>query len=84
VFIAWKDDYSVGHAELDGHHKKAVSIMNDLYAAIQEGKHRVQLNGILARLFEYTQLHFRREERLMAEPDISHLAEAPVRPACRE
>ncbi len=64
-FIVWNDNYSVGNRELDDHHKAIVSIINDLYVAIQEKSARARLNEILDRLSEYTESHFRREEELM-------------------
>lgn len=75
VFIIWKDAYSVGHDELDGQHKIIVSIINDLYVAIQSGTEHEVLGGILHRLSDYTKLHFRREEHLMEAHGFAHTAE---------
>jgi len=74
VYLVWSEDYSVGNDELDGHHKNIISIINDLYSAIQTESTPEELNGILDRLFEYTMSHFEREEQLMEEhlfPDLA-------------
>ncbi|MEA2062127.1 MAG: bacteriohemerythrin [Gemmatimonadota bacterium] len=65
AYIVWKDDYSVGNDELDGHHKSIITIINNLYAAVQGGSAQEELTVFLERLLEYTQSHFNREEQLL-------------------
>lgn len=75
VFIVWKDEYSVGHDELDSHHKDIIAIINDLYGAIREQAGEERLEEILERLLEYTQFHFSFEEREMKDREYPGLVE---------
>ncbi len=62
--LAWKPEYSVGVSELDQQHKGLVGMMNELHDAMMQGKGSEVLGGILKRLIEYTQVHFKTEEDL--------------------
>lgn len=64
-FIVWNDDYSVGHDEIDKHHKEILQIINDLYDALQNKYVESELHSILDRLLEYTKCHFKYEEEVM-------------------
>jgi len=77
-FIVWKDAYSVGNDELNTHHKGIISIVNDLYSAIQNQSAKAELGSILDRLLDYTQSHFQREESLMAEHQFPGLPQHKV------
>ncbi|NOY88872.1 MAG: hemerythrin family protein [FCB group bacterium] len=77
-FIEWKERYSVGNNELDGHHQSVISIINDMYTAIRDQTTQQELIGILHRLLEYTQFHFEREEQLMEEHQFTDLAKHKI------
>ena len=62
--LAWKTEYSVGISEIDQQHKGLVGMMNELHDAMMQGKGSEVLGGILKRLIEYTQVHFKTEEDL--------------------
>ncbi len=64
VFV-WKEEYSVGIREIDEQHKHLVAMVNDIHAALAEGKGRDVLGGILDKLMTYTVQHFAKEEALM-------------------
>jgi hemerythrin len=74
-FITWKEFYSVGCRELDDQHKQILGIINDLYAALQSGREREEIKGLLDRLVQYTMDHFQREEELMEERGYSEVAQ---------
>jgi hemerythrin len=75
VFITWREEYSVGHEELDGHHKVIFSILNELFQVMQGGSYdRMAGQGLLDRLVEYTKLHFDREEELLESHGYADLA----------
>ena len=76
--FSWKEEYSVGIAEIDTQHKKLVAMVNDIYQAMGEGKGRKVLGDILQRLIAYTQEHFRTEEALMDKYDFSEAASHKV------
>jgi hemerythrin len=72
-FIVWNDRLSVDVACIDREHKELVSILNDLYQAIEGGSARETVIDVLGRLTCYTQNHFVHEERLFAQttyPDV--------------
>ncbi len=61
----WKDEYSVGVAELDAQHRRMLEIINRLYQAMQEGKAGSALSSIIEELQAYTTRHFSDEERFL-------------------
>lgn len=63
--INWDDSMSVGIARFDEHHKKLVSMMNQLHDAMSSGKGNDVIGLILTELVKYTQYHFAEEEKLM-------------------
>jgi hemerythrin len=73
-FIMWREDFTVGHPELDDHHRTIISLLNDLYTATREGSSEEVVGGVVERLYHYTQYHFAREEDLMEKGDYPELA----------
>ena len=61
----WKQDYSLGHADIDGQHKRLFELASDLHSAMTQGKGKDTLSKTLANLVSYTKMHFATEERLM-------------------
>jgi len=71
--IQWNESLQIGIPEMDEQHQRLVAIYNDLHEAVMQGKAHKQMNGILARLVDYTEMHFADEERLMASVDYPDL-----------
>ena len=63
--IAWSAKYSVGIAQVDAEHQKLVGLVNDLNAAMMEGRAKTVLDRIFDQLIAYTTSHFAHEEGLM-------------------
>lgn len=63
--IVWKDEYSVGVAEIDSDHKHLVDLINQLEEAREHNRERGQIITILDELIAYTVEHFNREEIVM-------------------
>jgi hemerythrin len=61
----WKQEYSLGHSDIDGQHKRPFALGSDLHAAMTQGKGKDTLSKTLASLVSYTKMHFANEERLM-------------------
>ncbi|HLK22733.1 MAG TPA: bacteriohemerythrin [Bryobacteraceae bacterium] len=61
----WKEEYSVGHPEIDAQHKQLFQLADDLNAAMTGGKGNKVLTKTLASLIDYTKHHFSCEEQLM-------------------
>jgi hemerythrin len=75
----WTATMSVGVEALDDDHRRLVSMLNELYDAIREGRGAAGLDRTLRGLLTYAQEHFAREERLFEATDYpgawSHKAE---------
>lgn len=65
TLVDWSDELSVGIQELDEQHKVLVGLVNELHDALLHRKGSAVTGTILARLSEYTRLHFVVEESLM-------------------
>ena len=63
--FAWNDIYSVDVPEIDQQHKKFFGLLNDLAAAINEGKGKDAVDKVLAGIVDYTVVHFSYEEKEM-------------------
>ncbi len=61
--ITWADKYSVGYKEIDDQHKKLVDMINDLYASFIQGKADETIENILTEMINYTDYHFKIEEK---------------------
>ncbi len=73
----WDDKLSVGYATIDGHHKKLVSITQEVFALLEapEPLYKAKIGKILKKLSDYTVYHFREEESVMAKYDYPCLEE---------
>jgi len=63
-FMSWNKNYVVGNATIDGQHRHLVDLINELADAMDGGKGREALGGVLEELVEYTATHFKDEERI--------------------
>lgn len=61
----WKQEYCIGHPEIDLQHRRLFELAGELYAAMAAGKGKEALSKILGNLISYTKTHFANEERLM-------------------
>lgn len=69
----WSNDYSVGIAELDSHHQRLFTILDDLFTLMSEGAKDRSIIRVIEELMDYTHYHFTEEERIMAKmgyPDL--------------
>jgi hemerythrin len=63
--LPWKQAYSVGVTNFDGHHWELVRLINEVHEAMATGRSREILDYALARLIKYAAYHFRAEESVM-------------------
>lgn len=68
-FVTWKPEYSVGIDLIDDDHKKLLSLINNLQAAVHYHTGYAFEKKALDELVDYTRFHFEREEALMKEHD---------------
>lgn len=77
--MEWSNDFVIGLKEIDGQHKKLVSIVNKLNEAMKAGRGKDHLGQIFDELKEYTVHHFATEEAYFEEFNypgtIAHVAE---------
>jgi hemerythrin len=67
AIITWNDEFSVGIPKFDEEHKKLVTMINDLHAAMKEGRGKATMEKLLVELTNYVNTHFSHEETLMAK-----------------
>jgi hemerythrin-like metal-binding protein len=63
--LPWKQAYSVGVANFDGHHRELVRLINEFHEAMAMARSREILDYVLDRLIKYAGYHFRAEESVM-------------------
>jgi hemerythrin len=77
--MTWNPSLSVKVKKFDDQHMKLVTMVNELYDAMKDGKGNDVMGKVLTGLISYTSTHFGEEERLMtahAYPDFtSHKTE---------
>ncbi len=62
ALFEWKDSFSVTVPKYDLQHKKLISLINDLHAAMGAGKGKDVLEKTFTELLTYTKTHFADEE----------------------
>ena len=63
----WTPEIAVGSELIDNQHQSLIERVNQLVAAIEEGREEEEIARLFEFLKEYTQDHFAAEERLMRE-----------------
>lgn len=63
--ITWEKEFSVGVAEIDGHHKQLISMINELYFAMSQDRGQALVNNIIHEMLDYAKMHFAAEEAHM-------------------
>ena len=66
TFMSWNQSYVVGNETIDGQHRRLVDLINELADAMDEGKGRDALGGVLEELVDYTATHFKDEEAIFS------------------
>ena len=61
----WSDEYSLEHPQIDREHQALFALAGQLHSAMLEGSGNAVMGDLLARLINYTQVHFSHEEALM-------------------
>jgi hemerythrin len=66
-FLKWKNKYSVNVAEIDEQHKKLFDLVNAMYDAMHAGKGRDMIGTVVDEFVDFTDYHFKAEERLLLQ-----------------
>jgi len=65
ALFEWNDSMSVGIEVIDTDHKLLVSLINMLDEAVADGQGKETTGSVLNSLYDYTEYHFGREEKMM-------------------
>ena len=65
AYMEWKPNLEVGNTKIDGDHRTLVDAVNQLHAALDQGKDKEEIAKVLNFLRDYTVSHFGMEEALM-------------------
>ena len=74
ALLEWTDSLDVHVSQFNQQHQRLVTLINDLHAAMAQGKGSQVIGGVLKEMGEYTVYHFQAEERLMAAKGYPGLA----------
>ncbi|TCS61333.1 bacteriohemerythrin [Varunaivibrio sulfuroxidans] len=92
TLIHWNKQLEIGIPFVDTDHRVLVNLLNQLHSCVDQREELTVLDSVLSTLLEYTNYHFRREEKLLeicAYPlleehkDSHRLLEGEVRDLCR-
>jgi methyl-accepting chemotaxis protein/hemerythrin len=65
--MEWNSALEVGHERIDADHRALVEVLNQLRAAMAQGKDQADIDKVLNFLMDYTVTHFQAEESLMVQ-----------------
>jgi hemerythrin-like metal-binding protein len=65
AFLDWKNEFNTGIEAIDTDHKFLVSLINQLDEALRDGQNQEVVGSVLNALYDYTNYHFLREEKMM-------------------
>jgi hemerythrin-like metal-binding protein len=66
ALIQWKADLSVNVRQCDERHQRLITLINDLDAAMAEGRSKAMMGAIVGESANYTLTHLATEEHLFA------------------
>ncbi|OAN42939.1 hypothetical protein A6A04_09535 [Paramagnetospirillum marisnigri] len=75
----WSEDLAVGHAAVDDDHKRILQFIARLQEAFQRGEDRQVVAEGIAVISDYSNGHFRREERMLEAAGYAHLPQHKAR-----
>jgi hemerythrin len=64
-FMTWNDKFSVGAKTIDQQHARLFATVNELHAAMMNGRAKNVVGSLLEKLIKYTVEHFACEEHLL-------------------
>ena len=65
--LAWRDEYNINVATIDGQHRKLADLVNRLHHTAATGGSSKAITACLQELIGFTRLHFATEEQLMLQ-----------------
>lgn len=75
LYIVWSDNNKLGIPIIDEQHRGIISTINSLHYFIQTGHEHEIIKPTMTMLEQYTEVHFKTEEALLAEANYPALEE---------
>ena len=69
TLIEWKDQYSLGVAEVDHEHRELVELINTLYENLSQTNSEIAVADFLGELYARIAAHFALEEKIMRDSE---------------
>ncbi|MFC1670200.1 bacteriohemerythrin [Spirochaetota bacterium] len=66
-YLSWNEELNVGIGLFNDDHKNLIDFVNQLNHALQIGQAKETMGQVLVKLINYTDIHFKNEEKLMAK-----------------
>ena len=74
TLLEWRENFSIGIAEVDHEHRELIGLINSLHAALGDERAGEQVEAFLGEIFADIAAHFALEERVMRERRYGALA----------
>lgn len=75
ALLSWSNQYLIGNELVDAEHEQLFRLLNDFHTRWVDAHDRQDIAKVLNQLIVYAQLHFRHEEKIMADTCFPKLAE---------
>ena len=75
TLINWKEDFSVGVAEVDHEHRELIELINSLHAVMKQGAGHDDVVQALGEIYAHIAAHFALEEKMMRQTRYPMLSE---------
>ena len=75
TLLDWRENFSIGIAEVDHEHRELIGLINSLHAALGDERGGERVEAFLGEIFADIAAHFALEERVMRERRYDALAE---------
>ena len=75
TLLDWRENFSIGIAEVDHEHRELIGLINSLHAALGDERGGERVEAFLGEIFAGIAAHFALEERVMRERRYDALAE---------
>lgn len=69
TFVTWSSEFETGIPFIDADHKLLVNLINQAHTCIKQQEETSVLSSVFTALFDYTEYHFSREEKMMELAD---------------
>jgi hemerythrin len=67
--IEWKQQYSLGVAEVDHEHRELIELINALYESLNDANSDADVSDFLGELYTRISAHFALEEKIMRDQE---------------